>query len=197
MKRPVVAPGPEPLLPTRREFLKQGTGILIGTLAFASGPVALLAPSRTWALELSALDEATAGILLRLARLLYPHDRMEDAVYAMVVKALDKDAAGAGVKQLLAAGVAALDAAAGGSFLAQPPQRQLVAVKALEGTLFFEKVRGTCITALYDNPLAYAHFGYEGGSWDKGGYLERGFNDLKWLPSPPADASPPLPRSAS
>jgi hypothetical protein len=24
--------------------------------------------------------------------------------------------------------------------------------------------------------------GYEGPSFDKGGYLERGFNDLDWLP---------------
>jgi hypothetical protein len=197
MRRPVPAPSPQPALPTRREFLKRGTGILVGALAFSSGPIALLAPTRTWALELSALDEATARTLLRFARHLYPHDRMEDAVYAMVVKALDQAAADTATKEALAGGVAALDRAAGGAFLAQPPERQLVAVKALEGSAFFEKVRGTCITALYDNPLAYAHFGYEGSSWDKGGYLERGFNDLKWLPNPPADASPPLARSAS
>jgi hypothetical protein len=26
--------------------------------------------------------------------------------------------------------------------------------------------------------------GYEGPSFDKGGYLNRGFNDLDWLPDP-------------
>jgi len=26
----------------------------------------------------------------------------------------------------------------------------------------------------------------------KGGYVYRGFNDLTWLPNPPADASPPV-----
>jgi hypothetical protein len=181
----------------RREFLKHGTGVLVGTLVFSSGPIALLAPSRTWALELSALDERTARVLLRLARHLYPHDTLEDAVYALVVKALDQGASDAGAKQLLADGVAALDRAAGGDFLAQAPDRQLVAVKTLEGSAFFEKVRGTCITALYDNALAYAHFGYEGSAWEKGGYIDHGFNDLKWLPNPPADASPPLARSAS
>lgn len=180
--------------PSRREFLKQGSGIIVGALAFSSGPIALLAPSRTWALELSALDESTGRALLKFARHLFPHDTMEDAVYAMVVKALDKDAADAGAKKLLGDGVAALDRAAGGNWMAQSADRQLVAVKALEGTAFFNKVRGTCVTALYDNPLAYAHFGYEGSSWQKGGYLNRGFDDLKWLPDPPADASPPFRR---
>ena len=182
------------LSPSRREFLKQGSGFIIGALAFSSGPIALLSPSKTWALELSALDESTGRALLKFARHLFPHDAMEDAVYAMVVKALDKDAGDAGLKKLLGDGVAGLDRAAGGKWMAQSADRQLVAVMALEGSAFFNKVRGTCVTALYDNPLAYAHFGYEGSSWQKGGYLTRGFDDLKWLPDPPADASPPLRR---
>ncbi|MGE8386089.1 MAG: tat (twin-arginine translocation) pathway signal sequence, partial [Pseudomonas putida] len=41
------------------------------------------------------------------------------------------------------------------------------------------------------NELAYQHFGYEGASFPKGGYLMRGFNDLKWLPAAPTEASPP------
>jgi hypothetical protein len=182
----------QPTSPSRREFLKQGSGVIIGALVFSSGPLALLAPSKVWALELSALDEATGRALLKFARHLFPHDTMEDAVYAMVVKALDKGAADASVKKLLVDGIAALDHAAGGDWMTKSPDRQLVAVKALEGTAFFSKVRGTCVTALYDNPLAYAHFGYEGSSWEKGGYLHRGFNDLTWLPDPPAKASPPL-----
>lgn len=177
--------------PSRRDFLKQGSGLIIGVLAFSSGPIALVAPSRVWALELSALDETSGKVLLSFARHLYPHDDMEDAVYAIVVKALDKDAADPAVRKLLTDGVDALDRAAGGKWAAVPPDRQLVAVKALEGSEFFEKVRGTCITALYDNPLAYAHFGYEGPSFARGGYLKRGFNDLTWLPNPPEDASPP------
>ena len=75
--------------------------------------------------------------------------------------------------------------------MAKSPDRQLVAVMALEGTPFFNKVRGTCVGALYDNPLAYAHFGYEGSSWEKGGYLHRGFNDLTWLHEPPPNALSP------
>ena len=61
----------------------------------------------------------------------------------------------------------------------------------MQGQPFFNAVRGKCITALYDNDIAFVTFGYPGASWDKGGYITRGFQDLKWLPNPPAAASPP------
>lgn len=45
---------------TRRGFLKTGGGVIVGTLAVTSGAIVLLAPTRTWALELSTLDSTTA-----------------------------------------------------------------------------------------------------------------------------------------
>jgi hypothetical protein len=47
------------------------------------------------------------------------------------------------------------------------------------------------LQVLYSTPLAYAYFGYEGEAFSKGGYLQRGFNDLRWVPEvPPADSGP-------
>jgi hypothetical protein len=44
---------------------------------------------------------------------------------------------------------------------------------------------------LYASPLVYSSFGYEGEAFSKGGYLLRGFNDLRWLPEVPlADSGP-------
>ena len=63
-------------------------------------------------------------------------------------------------------------------------------VTKLAGSDFFEKIRGTSVVSLYNNEMAWAHFGYEGPSYDLGGYFERGFQDLDWLPDPGADASP-------
>ena len=177
----------------RRQFLKTSGGLIVGTLVFASGPLALLAPSRTWALELKALDTDTGQALLRFTRHLFPHDTLEDAVYALVVKDLDAEAAAdAQTKALLAEGVAALDKAAGGNWLELPADQQFEIVKSLEASPFFQKIRGKAVVSLYSNPLAYAHFGYEGSSFDKGGYLARGFNDLTWLPDPPIEASPTM-----
>ncbi|MGB3740429.1 MAG: tat (twin-arginine translocation) pathway signal sequence, partial [Castellaniella sp.] len=77
------------------------------------------------------------------------------------------------------------------SWLKAPADKQLDILTAMQSDAFFQKVRGQCITSLYDNQMAYKHFGYQGESWSKGGYIKRGFNDLTWLPDPPASASPP------
>ena len=174
---------------TRREFLK-GAGILTGTLA-ASSILSVLAPSRAWALELTTLASAQGDALLQMGKVLYPHKGLPDAVYALLAKDLD----GAASKdpktaQMLGDGVAALDKAAGGSFATASDAKKLEAVKSLEGTPFFNTVRGQCISSLYNNDMAFAHFGYPGPSWEKGGYINSGFNDLKWLPDPTASASP-------
>jgi hypothetical protein len=175
---------------TRREFL-QGSGVLTGTLAVGS-VLAALAPSRSWAVELKTLSAAEGETLMQMGRVLYPHAKLSDAVYALLAKDLDADAGkSADTLKQLRDGVAALDKSAGGSFAKAPPAKQLEIVKAIEGQPFFNTVRGKCITSLYDNDMAYAAFGYPGASWDKGGYIMRGFQDLKWLPDPPAAASPP------
>ena len=63
-------------------------------------------------------------------------------------------------------------------------------MSAIARNPFFEKIRSTAVVSLYNNELAFAHFGYEGEAFSKGGYLERGFNALTWLPAPSAEASP-------
>ena len=71
----------------RREFI-QVTGVLSGVLALGS-PLAWLAPSRAWALDLTSLSSDAAAVLLAAARTIAPHDKLEDAAYAFVIRALD------------------------------------------------------------------------------------------------------------
>ncbi|HET9976323.1 MAG TPA: twin-arginine translocation signal domain-containing protein [Burkholderiaceae bacterium] len=173
----------------RREFLK-GSGILMGTIA-AGSALAALAPSTAWAVELKTLSTAEGAALMKMGRVLYPHKKLPDAVYALLAKDLDGKAGGdAATAKLLKDGIAALDGAAGGSFVKASAKKQLEVVKAMQGQPFFNTVRGQCITSLYDNDMAYAVFGYPGSSWEQGGYITRGFQDLKWLPAPSLEASP-------
>ena len=173
----------------RREFLK-GSGILMGTLATGS-VLAALAPSTVWAVELKVLSQAEGETLMKMGRTLFPHKKLADAVYALLAKDLDaKASADPGAATMLREGIAALNSAAGGSFAEQGDARRLAIVKAMEGKPFFATVRGQCITSLYDNDMAFATFGYPGSAWEKGGYITRGFQDLKWLPAPPLVASP-------
>lgn len=173
----------------RREFLK-GSGVLMGTIATGS-VLAALAPSPVWAVELKTLSKAQGQTLMKMGRVLYPHKRLPDAVYALLAKDLDAKASGdPATAKLLSDGIAALDQAAGGSFARASDKRKLAIVKAMEGEPFFGTVRGQCVTSLYDNDMAFATFGYPGSAWEKGGYITRGFQDLKWLPAPPDSASP-------
>lgn len=174
----------------RREFLK-GSGLLFGTLVSGS-LLAGLAPSNAWALELKKLSTAEGQTLMAMGRVLYPHKRLPDAVYALLAKDLDAKAAGdAASAKMLQDGIAWLDKSAGGSFAKASAAKRDEIVRGMEGTAFFGTVRGQCITSLYDNDMAYAVFGYPGSAWEKGGYITRGFQDLKWLPTPSKEASPP------
>ena len=177
-------------LPLTRRGLLRGSGLLLGTLA-AGGVLTALAPSRAWAVELKTLSSAEGDTLMKMGRVLYPHEKLPDAVYALLAKDLDAGAAtDAKSAALLRTGIAELDKAAGGSFAEAPAAQQLAVVKAMEATPFFAAVRGKCITSLYDNDMAYAVFGDPGSAWEKGGYITRGFQDLKWLPEPSKEASP-------
>jgi hypothetical protein len=179
----------KPTTLTRREALR-GAAVLFGTIS-AGSVLATLAPSRAWALELGALSQPDGASILAMAQVLYPHADLPSAVYAFVVKDLDTAAAGdAQLAAMLAAGTAQLNAASGGSFVSATVAGRTAAVTSLAGSPFFEKVRSTCIVSLYNNELAFKHFGYEGAVWLRGGYLRHGFNDLAWLPNPPAAASP-------
>jgi hypothetical protein len=176
---------------TRRGFLK-GSGILMGTIA-AGSALSVLAPSPVWAVELKVLSKEQGQTLMAMGRILYPHKQLPDAVYALLAK--DLDARSAGNPELaygIVQGVTALNNSTNGDFIKASESMQLSIVKSLEGTPFFEMVRGQCITSIYDNDMAFVAFGYPGACWEKGGYITRGFQDLKWLPAPSLEASPPV-----
>ncbi|GHC37789.1 tat (twin-arginine translocation) pathway signal sequence [Aidingimonas halophila] len=170
---------------SRRVFLKSSGGVIAGTLAFASGPIALLAPSRSWAMSLDTLDSRQGDMLLAVARHIFPHRGLEDAVYAYVVKDLDRMAGeDDAVHTLLSDGLAVLDDEADGDWLALDEEARMAVLAPLAESDFFEQVRANAVVSLYDNELAFAHFGYQGEEGNAG-YLRNGFNDLTWLPDPP------------
>ncbi len=173
----------------RRGFLKAGTGLLTGVV-MSGTTVALLVPARAWALDLKALTSAQGRTLLVMCRTIAPHDKLDDAAYAMVVGALDADAArDPAVLASTRTGIASL----GAGFADAGEPARVEALKNIEPTPFFQGVRGKTLQELYATPMAYALFGYEGEAFSKGGYLNRGFASLRWLPEVPLDASGPIP----
>jgi hypothetical protein len=172
----------------RRSFVR-GVGVLTGVIALGS-PLAALLPRCSWAVELRVLSSAQAAALLAMIRTIAPHDTLDDAAYALVVNAVDGDAAGSTEARTdLAAGIASL----GEGFALMPEDARARHLKSVESGAFFQSVRIKTLMVLYSNPIAWAHFGYEGESFSKGGYVFRGFNDLKWLPDVPLTDGGPMP----
>lgn len=175
---------PNPRGMTRRELLKRGTAL--GT-AFVAGTGFLAHATDAWAVELKALSPATMATLIQMARDIYPHDRIADQFYAVAVKGHDDTAAGdAAHKSLIEDGIADLDAraqAAGGNpYLGTGWEIDRVALlRQIEAGGFFQAVRGGLVVGLYNQKEVWPVFGYEGESFSKGGYINRGFDDIAWL----------------
>ena len=163
---------------TRRALLAQAAAA--GALAAGVGFVA--APDAAWALEVVNLQPRTMATLIQMARDIYPHDRLGDNFYAIAVKGYDT----AEQAEMVEAGVAALDAAAQGaghaSYLDIGWEADRVALlRGMEASPFFQTVRGGLVTGLYNQKEVWPIFGYEGESYSKGGYIDRGFDDITWL----------------
>ena len=127
------------------------------------------------------LDAHCRATLVAMARQLFPHDVLDDAPYADVVRGI-ANASDEERARLLVEGVELLDAAMERPFVDLPDERKVEVLKEIEGSDFFNDVRGATVRELYRNPVVRARFGYEGPSSHLGGYVKRGFDDAAWVP---------------
>jgi hypothetical protein len=166
---------------SRRGFLR-GSAATVAAVA-VSGTKMLSA-----AAEVSGLSADESRALLKFTRDLFPHDRLDDSFYAKAIAPLQDEAAkDAATRKMLVGGVAQLNAAtmasAGKAFADVSDENvRIAAIKQIEGGAFFAKVYGDTMTPLYNQPELWPKFGYEGPSSPLGGYINRGFSDIDWLP---------------
>jgi len=169
-------------LQIRRRVLLRGTAAAPAAIALAgTGGTAIAADTRN-------LKPETMNTLVKAARDIFPHDSFPDRFYVAAVVAYDDQAgANAQLKTLIEDGVAALNAESrkrfGRDYVAVATEDERVEVlKSQQDGAFFRKLRGDLVVSLYNQPDVWTKLGYEGASWEHGGYLERGFNDIDWLP---------------
>jgi hypothetical protein len=166
----------------RRSFLASS-----GAAALVIAGTAVICPTESWGLEAKSLKPETVRTLIKMARDIFPHDRLADKYYANSIKGLDeKCGTDAALKKRLEDGVAALDDSAkkayGTSYVDTGWEHQRVKLlKAIESDPFFQAVKGDLVVSLYKKKDVWPIFGYEGESASKGGYIKRGFNDIDWL----------------
>jgi hypothetical protein len=130
----------------------------------------------------TGIDTRTLALMVRA---MFPHEKFPDGPYertaAAIVAAADKDVR---MRAQLEQGMRELDAAGGAPFAELAPAAAYEVLRGMSGTAFFEAVRSQTILTLYDDSEVWSLLGYEGPSFEQGGYLHRGFDDLDWLPDP-------------
>ncbi len=133
----------------------------------------------------NTLSDRQREVLTRMIRVVYPHDRFPDGPYERTARAVEEAGAASEAEfATLGRGLEALDADAGGDFTALDEAAATAQLEKIDSEPFFAQVHATCVVALYDDREVWELLGYEGPSFDKGGYVDRGFDDLDWLPDP-------------
>jgi hypothetical protein len=166
----------------RRQFLAG-----VGTAALIISGAAVIHTDEAWGLEVKTLQPETMRTLIKMARDIYPHDRLADRFYAVAMKSYDvKAGTDPQTKTTVEQGVAQLDALArkqhGVAYadIGWEADRATL-LRQIQGEPFFQNVRSGLIVSLYNQKEVWPMFGYEGESASKGGYIKRGFDDIAWL----------------
>lgn len=164
----------------RRRFLVACIAVT-GLLATPTG-TNLLRSGRVWAQASGTLDAETRQAMLRMARLLYPHDAVADEVYGEVLdQALSSTAGDPELQDLFAQAHAALDGHQQANFMDLDEETQIAVLQAVEDNDFFRAIQAAVRSNVYNHPRVWEILGYDGPSYAQGGFLHRGAGDIDWL----------------
>jgi len=170
---------------SRRSLLRAGSVAVPAALVAGAS----ISPDAAWAQDAKTLAPHTMATMVKVARDIYPHDHIGDVFYIRAVTPWDAKAGkDTKVKAVVDEGVGRLNADArdrhGSDYLGVMWEADRVALlRGIEHTAFFRTLRADLVVSLYNQPEIWPKFGYEGSSAEYGGYLNRGFNDVDWLPS--------------
>jgi len=161
----------------RRRFLTRGfkAALLVAGLPAVSA----------WAREHdTALPPDDLETLAVMVRGLLPHDFLSDEDYVGFARRIDaRLGSDPAFEKLITEGIEAQNAASGGSWLAASAEDKLRVLQILEKEPYFGQLLNASIDTLYQDPAVYRRLGYEGSAIEFGGYLNRGFGDIDWLPA--------------
>ncbi|MEO8629228.1 MAG: gluconate 2-dehydrogenase subunit 3 family protein [Betaproteobacteria bacterium] len=161
--------------------MKLGGEAFMLSLVLGTGLAPFTKPA--FAGQLEVLTDEESATLLSVARTLFPHDTVQDAYYMNVVAAIDaKCAKDEKMRAMVKERVVKLNTALGMPFTRADETARTNLLRTMEKSDFFQLAYTETLNNLYGNHEIWQKFGYEGASVEQGGYLERGFDDIAWLP---------------
>lgn len=145
-------------------------------------------PAKYPQLNDTELTDEARSVLIRVLRVAFPHPSFPDGPYERTADTILAEAQNSTwLRVTVTQGLLTLSHLAGGDFRDVDDDAATSVLRRIEATEFFGFVRRTAVLNLYDNTDVWEVLGYEGPSFDKGGYINRGFDDLDWLPDPRID----------
>lgn len=142
-------------------------------------------PAKFPSLNETSFTDRARTVLIRVIRVAFPHAKVPDAPYERTADFILSEAKASNwFRVSMTQGLNSLDDLADGDFCHLDDERAYAVLKDIESTDFFGFIRRTTVLNFYDDPEVWAALGYQGSSFEHGGYLHRGFDDLDWLPDP-------------
>lgn len=168
---------------SRRMFLMTTAMAGISTTAVLTGARPLMA---------AGISEDETAMILRMTQDIYPHpDLLSIDVYQAITDGVVAGAEGdEDNAKALSTGLAQIEeqsqALFGTSYV------NIEDADAREGLLrkfqnedFFQGIRWAAYFGIYNNADVWPKFGYQGSSVEHGGYIDRGFSDITFVPQGP------------
>ena len=157
----------------RREFIRLTAGLALTSLGGRAG-----------ANGVTALPSNGGGkILLEVVYQLFPHERLSKDVYEQVTEHLDRRIGQSGeLTVMMGDALEILTGNGNENWLELTEQEKAASLEKIQQTPFFQFVLNETLGGVYRHPLTWELLGYEGSSLEFGGYIDRGFNDIDWLP---------------
>lgn len=160
------------LEPSRRDFMKAMALLFTGTAAYAMTPNFAYAQS----------DSPQLEDLADVCHTLFPHKHVPRKFYLACAQGLlDKAADDEELQGTIDTGLKRLNTLYSRGFKELDQSEQDMAIQRVINTPFFDAVRGHTVVGLYNIPEVWDYFGYQGSSYEKGGYINRGFDDVYWI----------------
>ena len=123
--------------------------------------------------------------LVRVVKAAFPHKAFPDGPYERTAAHIIVTAAASPYQTAqLGQGLVSLDSLRDRPFADLDAAEQLAVLEQVQNTPFFQLVRSTTVVFMYSDREVWTVLGYEGESSHLGGYVDRGFDDLDWLPDP-------------
>jgi hypothetical protein len=127
-----------------------------------------------------ATGDSDLELLASVAYDLFPYPALNAEMYVRIGEHLLQ-----GGNPALADGLQQLRAQVGDLPWKEVDETQRLAVLTeLEDSPFFAAVRAGSLEVLYRSPEVFAMVGYGGSAIEQGGYINRGFDSIDWLPTP-------------